>query len=92
MLQNRAQYAEPRAARDEAIRSATLGAATLMYAAEAMGLASGLMGGFDAAAVAREFGLAPNETPLMLLTVGRAAPGNWPQKPRLPLSEVLQLS
>lgn len=88
----RAQYAEPRAARDEAIRSATLGAATLMYAAEAMNLASGLMGGFDADGVVREFGLANNETPVMLLAVGRAAPGNWPQKPRQPLSEVLQLS
>ncbi|OQM74163.1 nitroreductase family protein [Manganibacter manganicus] len=88
----RAQYAEPRAARDEAIRSATLGAATLMYAAEAMNLASGLMGGFDADAVTREFALAQNETPVMLLAVGRAAPGNWPQKPRQPLSEVLQLS
>jgi nitroreductase len=88
----RAQYAEPRAARDEAIRSATLGAATLMYAAEGMNLASGLMGGFDADAVVREFGLAQNETPVMLLAVGRKAQGNWPQKPRRPLSEVLQIS
>lgn len=88
----RAQYSEPRAARDEAIRSATLGAATLMYAAAAMNLASSLMGGFDANAVAREFDLAQNETPVMLLAVGRAAPGNWPQKPRRPLSEVLQIS
>ncbi|MGK9339707.1 nitroreductase family protein [Sinorhizobium meliloti] len=88
----RMQYAEPRAARDEAIRSATLGAATLMYAAEAMNLASGILGGFDADAVTREFGLAQNETPVMLLAVGRAAQGNWPQKPRRPLSEVLQIS
>lgn len=88
----RTQYAEPRAARDEAIRSATLGAATLMYAAAAMNLASGLMGGFDADAVARDFGLAQNETPVVLLAVGRGAPGNWPQKPRRPLSEVLQIS
>ncbi len=88
----RVQYAEPRTARDEAIRSATLGAATLMFAAEAMNFASGLMGGFDADGVSREFGLARNETPVMLLAVGRAAPGNWPQKPRRPLSEVLQKS
>jgi hypothetical protein len=26
---------------------------------------------------------------VMLLAVGRAAPGNWPQKPRRPLREVL---
>ena len=88
----RTQYADPRAARDEAVRSATLGAATLIYAAEAKDFVSGPMVGFDADAVAREFGLAQNEVPVMLLPVGRAAPGNWPQKPRRPLSEVLQIS
>jgi Nitroreductase len=87
----RAKYADPVAARDEAIRSASLGAATLMVAAEAMGLASGPMGGFDAAAVSYEFGLASDEVPVMLLSVGRPAPGNWPQKPRRPSSEVLQI-
>lgn len=88
-----AKYAgDPAASRDEAIRSATLGTATLIYAAEAMGLVSGPMVGFDAAAVSREFGLAEGEIPVMLLPVGRAAPGNWPQKPRRPLSEVLQIS
>ncbi|MDP0926301.1 nitroreductase family protein [Paracoccus onubensis] len=89
----RATYAgDPQAARDEAIRSATFGVATLIHAAEAMELVSGPMVGFDADAVAREFGLAQDEMPVMLLPVGRAAPGNWPQKPRRPLSEVLQLS
>lgn len=88
----RAQYAEHGAGRDEAIRSATLGAAKLMYAAEAMDFASGLMGGFDADEVVREFGLAQNEMPVMLLAVGRMRQGNWPQKPRRPLSEVLQTS
>lgn len=88
----RAQYAAPQKARDEAVRSAALGAATLIYAAEAMGLASGPMVGFDADGVAREFGLAAREIPVMLLAVGRAAPGNWPQKPRRPLAEVLQFA
>ncbi len=88
----RAQYADARIARDEAVRSASLGAATLMHAAEAMGLAAGPMGGFDAEGVAREFGLAPGELPVMLVAVGRAAPGNWPQKPRRPLADVLQLA
>ncbi|MGB6006884.1 nitroreductase family protein [Castellaniella sp.] len=88
-----AQYADdPEAARDEAIRSATLGAATLIYAAEAMGLVSGPMVGFDADAVIREFGLAKGEVPAMLLPVGRGAPGNWPQKPRRSLAEVLEIS
>ncbi|MER8476257.1 nitroreductase family protein [Mesorhizobium sp. M1163] len=87
----RAQYADPRAARDEAVRSATLGAATLIFAAEALGLVAGPMGGFDAEGVAREFSLGLNEVPVMLIAVGRAAPGNWPQKPRRPLAEVLEI-
>ena len=88
----RTQYADPRTARDEAVRSATLGAATLIYAAAALGLASGPMVGFDAAGVANEFALSLEEIPVMLVAVGRAAPGNWPQKPRRPLSEVLRIS
>jgi nitroreductase len=88
----RAQYADPQRARDEAMRSASLGAATLIYAAEALGLASGPMVGFDAEGVMREFGLGPNEMPVMLVAVGRAAPGNWPQKPRRPLAEVLEIA
>lgn len=88
----RAQYADPQTARDEAVRSASLGAATLVYAAEALGLVSGPMVGFDAEGVAREFSLQANEVPVMLVAVGRSAPGNWPQKPRRPLAEVLELS
>lgn len=88
----RAKYDHPPTARDEAVRSATLGAATLILAAEAMGLASAPMGGFDAQGVAREFGLDANELPVMLVAVGRAAPGNWPQKPRRPVADVLQIA
>ncbi|MFC3724510.1 nitroreductase family protein [Neoaquamicrobium sediminum] len=88
----RGQYADPQLARDEAVRSATLGAATLIYAAEALDLASGPMVGFDAGGVARAFGLAADEVPVMLVAVGRAAPGNWPQKPRRPLIDVLEIS
>jgi nitroreductase len=47
--------------------------------------------GFDAERVAAEFGLKPNEIPVLLVAVGRAAPGNWPQKPRRPLGEVLEV-
>jgi nitroreductase len=88
----RVKYADPREARDEAVRSASLGAAALIYAAEAMGFVSSPMGGFDAEGVARAFGLASGEVPVMLVAVGRSAPGNGPQKPRRPLSEVLQIS
>jgi nitroreductase len=86
----RTLYADPAIARDEAVRSATFGAAILMFAASALGFASGPMVGFDAAAVRRDFDLADDELPVMLLAVGRAAPGNWPQKPRRPLGEVLE--
>lgn len=86
------QYATPQATRDEAVRSATFGAMTLMHAAQALGLASCAMTGFDAEGVARAFQLAPEEVPVMLATVGRAAPGNWPQKPRRPLAQVLEFA
>jgi nitroreductase len=79
----------PQLQRDEALRSASLAAMTLMLAAQGMGLSSGPMSGFDSQGVAREFALAANEVPVILVTVGYPAPGNWPQKPRKPLHEVL---
>ncbi|NIF74700.1 nitroreductase family protein [Burkholderia sp. Ap-962] len=82
----------PALQRDEAIRSASLAAMTLMIAAQDRGLASGPMIGFDPAGVASVFGLAPTEVPVMLLTVGYAASGNWPQKPRKPTAEVLRFA
>lgn len=88
----RLQYATPQAARDEAVRSASLGAMTLMHAAQALGLASCALVGFDAGGVAREFQLASTEVPVVLVTIGRAASGNWPQKPRRPLAQVLEFA
>ena len=82
-------YANTQNARDEAIRSASLAAMALMIAAEAKGLVSGPMIGFDAEGVKREFGIADRYVPVMLLSVGYAAPGNWPRKPRLTAGEVL---
>jgi nitroreductase len=79
----------PQLQRDEAYRSASLAAMTLMFAAQGMGLSTGAMSGFDAAGVARAFGLAPTELPVMLVTAGYPAEGNWPQKPRKPLHEIL---
>lgn len=87
----RMKYADPQTARDEAVRSATFGAATLIFAAEAKGLASGAMVGFDSEGVSRAFDLHSSEIPVMLLAVGRAAGGNWPQKPRRPVEHVLEL-
>ncbi len=76
---------------DEAVRSASLAAMTLMLAAEGMGLSTCPMSGFDAQGVAQAFNLGPAELPVMLVTVGHATQGNWPQKPRRPVSAVLEM-
>lgn len=86
---SQAHESDPQLQRDEAVRSASLAGMTLMLAAQGLGLASGPLGGFDAAGVAREFGLAPEELPVLLITVGHARADNWPQKPRKPLAQVL---
>ncbi|MDH2432543.1 nitroreductase family protein [Pokkaliibacter sp. MBI-7] len=78
--------------RDEALRSASLAAMTLMLAAQGMGLSSGAMSGFDPQAVSQAFHLQAHELPVMLVTVGQAAAGNWPQKPRRAVAEVLELA
>jgi nitroreductase len=77
--------------RDEAIRSAALAAMTLMLAAQAMGLVTGPMIGFDPEQVRAGFGLGADDVPALLVTVGRPAPGNWPRKPRRPASDVLEI-
>lgn len=87
--QANARYGDPQNARDEAIRSASLAAMTLMLAAAAKGLASGPMIGFDPEGVKREFNISDRYVPVMLLTVGYAAPDNWPRKPRLSVDDVL---
>jgi len=87
-----AHAGNPQLQRDEAVRSASLAAMTLMLAAEGMGLATCAMSGFDAAGVAQEFNLSHSDVPVMLVTVGYAAPDNWPPKRRKPLQEVLELA
>lgn len=79
----------PQGQRDEAIRGASLAAMTLMLAAEAKGLVSGPMIGFDPEGVKRDFNIADRYVPVMLIAVGYAAPGNHPRKPRLAVEEVL---
>jgi len=82
---------QPWCQRDQAVRRATFSAATLIFAAHAMGLGAGPMVGFDQDKVAAQFGLAENEIPVMPLAVGYPLPANRPQKPRRPLVEVLDL-
>jgi len=83
---------QPQRQRDEAVRSATFGAAAIIYAARSLGLGSTPMIGFEPEAVHREFGLTEDEVPVMLLSVGPERPGNWPQKPRLPVADVLRFA
>lgn len=81
----------PQRQRDEAVRTATFGAAAMIYVARSWGMGSTPMIGFDDEAVHREFGLAENEVPVLLLSVGPERPGNWAQKPRRPVADVLHL-
>lgn len=85
-------FEQPQRQRDEAVRSATFGAAAIIYAARSLGLGSTPMIGFDDVAVHREFDLAEDEVPVLLLTVGPERAGNWPQKPRLPVADVLDFA
>ena len=88
----RAHTNNPVLQRDEAIRSASLAAMTLMLAAQGMGLATGPMIGFDAEGLSREFALSATEVPAIIVTVGYPTSGNWPQKPRKPLHEVIEFA
>lgn len=76
-------------ARDEAIRSASMAAMALMLAAEEKGWVTGPMIGFDAEKLKTIFKIEDRYLPAMLITVGYAATGNWPRKPRLTNNEVL---
>jgi nitroreductase len=79
----------PQFQRDEAIRSGALAAMTLMIAAQARGYVTGPMIGFDPEKVKKVFNISDRYVPVMLVTLGYAAPGNAPRKPRLSVDEVL---
>ena len=83
------QYSNERLVRDEVIRSASFAAMNLMLAADAKGLASGPMIGFDSAGVQKAFNIPERYVPVMTLAVGYAKEGNWPRKPRLTVAETL---
>ena len=83
-------YLDPQKQRDEAVRSASLAAMTLMLAAEGMGLVSCPMSGFDAAGVARTFSLDASEIPVLLVAVGYPASITEIRKPRRQVAEVLE--
>jgi nitroreductase len=85
-------FNNPQFARDEAIRSGAMAAMTLMIAAQARGYATGPMIGFDPEQVKKLFDISNRYVPVMLVTLGYAAPGNWPRKPRLSVDEVLEFN
>jgi nitroreductase len=81
----------PALQRDEAIRSGSLAAMTLMYAACEMGLATCPMIGFDPQAVSRLVGLDEAHVPVMLVVIGRQAGDLRPRPFRFPLQAVVKL-
>ena len=79
---------DPRLARDEAIRSGSLAAMTLMLAAANRGFVSCPIG-FNPVQVMEILSISDDYVPAMTLTVGRPASGNTTRRPRLPVDQVL---
>lgn len=77
--------------RDEAIRSASLAAMTLMHAAFNMGYATGPMIGFDPKAVGELTNLGPNHLPVMLIVIGKLIGEVRSRGHRYPLETVVRL-
>ncbi len=82
----------PQLQMDEAFRSASLAAMTLMLAAEDMGFATGPMSGFVREQVQQAFNLSEDDIPVMLITVGKATNKSWGQKKRWPVDKVLEIA
>jgi len=76
--------------RDEAIRSGSLAAMTLMLVAQARGWSTCPMIGFDPVKLTEIIALPDNHIPVMLVTLGKGAtPAHY--SPRLPMSETVML-
>jgi nitroreductase len=82
---------KPQLQRDEAIRSASLAAMTLMYLACDAGFATGPMIGFDPDQVSQVAGLDADHIPVMLMVMGKQAGAIRPRPTRLPLGDVVRL-
>jgi nitroreductase len=82
-------YGDEKIARDEAMRSGSLAAMILMLCAEARGLASAALSGFDAARVMRDFEIDERYVPVMLLAVGHPRGEAGVRQPRMPVDQVL---
>ncbi len=77
--------------RDEAVRSGSLAAMTLMLAASDMGLATGPIIGFDPAEVTRLVGLDDDHFPVMMVVIGKQLGESRPRAYRFPVSEFVRL-
>jgi len=82
--------ASPALQRDEAIRSASLAAMTLMLAAQNVGYATGPMIGFDPAQVSEVIGLDADHVPVMLVVIGKQVGELRPRPFRLPVQEFVR--
>ncbi len=78
--------------RDEAIRSASLAAMSLMYAAKNRGWATGPMIGFDPEATSKLLKLPGNYIPVMLIVLGYQKDEPRPRDSRRPIEEVVKLN
>ncbi len=75
--------------RDEAIRSCSIAAQTLMLTAKSLGYDSNPMIGFDADAVARLINLPQGHLIAMMIAVGKATRSARPRGGQLPISEIV---
>ena len=78
--------------RDEVIRSGSMAAMSLMYAAKNAGWDTGPMIGFDAGKVAQYLELDEQTIPVMMIVLGKALNDEQPERAyRRPIAEVVQL-
>ena len=83
---------QPALQREEAVRSGSMAAMALMFAAKSRGWDTGPMIGFDAAKVSALLGLDAQTVPVMLIALGKALDGQQPARLyRRPLGEVVKL-
>jgi len=82
---------KPQFQRDEAIRTASLAAMTLMLVAQSKGLGTCPMIGFDPAQVTEIADLQDNCFPVMLVVLGKPRASKPLPTSRLPLTDVLEL-
>lgn len=83
---------QPALQRDEVIRSGSMAAMSLMYAAKHHGWDTGPMIGFDAEKVSDYLALNDTTVPVMMVVLGKALGGEQPARAyRRPIEEVVKL-